>query len=105
MTSPGRVLVLVVEDKKPIADLLRLYLCREGLGVQVEADGRTELGADDHITKPFSPREVVTPGQDGARTSTRGAARRHRGRRSRPRGRCELRGPPPRLHMKGPVRR
>ncbi|MCI0688292.1 MAG: response regulator transcription factor [Sporichthyaceae bacterium] len=112
----GRGLVLVVEDEKPIADLLRLYLTREGFGVQVAADGRAglaaaraghpvaivldiglplldgtevcrllradgnwtpvlfltardeeidrvvglELGADDYITKPFSPREVVT---------------------------------------------
>jgi len=113
--DPGRGLVLVVEDEKPIADLLRLYLTREGFGVQVAADGRAglaaaraghpvaivldiglplldgaevcralradgnwtpvlfltarddeidrivglELGADDYITKPFSPREVV----------------------------------------------
>ncbi|HEX2498725.1 MAG TPA: response regulator transcription factor [Actinomycetes bacterium] len=111
-----RGLVLVVEDEKPIADLLRLYLTREGFGVRVAADGRAglaaaraehpvaivldiglpqldgtdvcrllradgnwtpvlfltardeevdrivglELGADDYVTKPFSPREVVT---------------------------------------------
>jgi DNA-binding response OmpR family regulator len=110
-----RGLVLVVEDESSIADLLRLYLAREGYGVQVERDGRAglaaarslrpvaivldvglpeldgtevcrrlradddwtpvlfctarddeidrvlglELGADDYITKPFSPREVV----------------------------------------------
>jgi len=107
--------VLVVEDEPSIADLLRLYLSREGFGVHVERDGRgglaaarslkpvavvldvglpeidgtevcrrlradgdwvpvlfctarddeidrvlgLELGADDYITKPFSPREVV----------------------------------------------
>jgi len=107
--------VLVVEDERHIADLLRLYLSREGFTVQVETDGpaalaavrsvrpvavvldiglptmdgtevcrrmRTggdwtpvlfltarddevdrllglELGADDYVTKPFSPREVV----------------------------------------------
>ena len=38
----GRGLVLVVEDEKPIADLLRLYLTREGFGVQVAAE-RPEL--------------------------------------------------------------
>ena len=110
-----RGLVLVVEDEKPISDLLRLYLSREGFGVHAEFDGpggltsaRTkhpvaivldvglpgidgtevcrilraednwvpiifctarddevdrvlglELGADDYVTKPFSPREVV----------------------------------------------
>jgi DNA-binding response OmpR family regulator len=113
MTERG--LVLVVEDEKPISDLLRLYLQREGFGVHAEFDGpggltaartkhpvavildvglpgmdgteicRTlraednwvpvifctarddevdrvlglELGADDYVTKPFSPREIV----------------------------------------------
>ncbi|MBI1377497.1 MAG: response regulator [Frankiales bacterium] len=117
MSTPGseRGLVLVVEDEASIADLLRMYLAREGYGVHVERDGRAglaaarslapvavvldvglpeldgtevcralraegdwvpvlfctarddeidrvlglELGADDYITKPFSPREVV----------------------------------------------
>jgi two-component system response regulator MtrA len=115
MTTP-RGLVLVVEDEPAIADLLRLYLAREGFTVRVETDGaealaavraqhpvaivldigvptidgtelcRTlrsegdatpllfvtarddeidrivglEIGADDYITKPFSPREVVS---------------------------------------------
>ena len=108
-------LVLVVEDERAIADVLRMYLSREGFGVHVAADGTSgladarrlrpvaiildvglpgmdgievcralraegdwtpvlfctarddevdrvlglELGADDYITKPFSPREVV----------------------------------------------
>jgi len=111
----GKGLVLVVEDERPIADLVRLYLVREGFGVQVEYDGPAglaaarklrpvacvldialpgmagtevvrrlrgdgdwipvlfltarddevdrilglELGADDYVTKPFSPRELV----------------------------------------------
>lgn len=115
MADEQRGLVLVVEDEKPIADLLGMYLRREGFGVAAAADGRTglaearrlhpvaiildvglpemdgtevcralraegdltpilfctarddeidrvlglEMGADDYITKPFSPREVV----------------------------------------------
>ncbi|MFV2102299.1 response regulator transcription factor [Micromonospora sp. LOL_024] len=112
---PRRGLVLVVEDEPSIADLVRLYLSRDGFGVHVEHDGTAglaaarrlrpvacvldialpglagteicrrlretgdwipvifltarddevdrivglELGADDYVTKPFSPRELV----------------------------------------------
>ena len=104
-----------MEDERSIADLVRLYLARDGFGVHVEGDGRSglaaarrlhpaaivldvglpeldgtevcrllraeddwtpilfvtarddevdrvlglELGADDYVTKPFSPRELV----------------------------------------------
>jgi DNA-binding response OmpR family regulator len=113
LSSKG--LVLVVEDERPIADLVRMYLTRDGFGVHVEHDGEAglaaarrvrpvacvldirlpgldgteicrrlrdagdwtpvifltarddevdrivglELGADDYVTKPFSPRELV----------------------------------------------
>ncbi|MFC5285826.1 response regulator transcription factor [Actinokineospora guangxiensis] len=115
MTAGERGLVLVVEDDRAIADLVTLYLRREGYGVRVEVDGRQalaavrearpvavvldiglpvldgievcralraaddwtpvlfvtarddevdrvlglELGGDDYLTKPFSPRELV----------------------------------------------
>ncbi|MDZ7577840.1 MAG: response regulator transcription factor [Candidatus Nanopelagicales bacterium] len=115
MRDGSRGLVLVVEDEAAIADILRMYLRREGFGVTIEKSGEAalvsikrarpvavvldvglpgidgtevvrrmraagdwtpvlfctaredeidrilglELGADDYITKPFSPREVV----------------------------------------------
>ena len=133
--QPKGGLVLVVEDERPIADLVRLYLSRDGFGVHVEHDGAAglvaarrlrpvacildialpglpgteicrqlraggdwtpvifltarddevdrilglELGGDDYVTKPFSPRELVArvrsllrraagPAEEGART-------------------------------------
>ena len=115
MSSDGRGLVLVAEDERPIADLLRMYLRRDGFGCEVAGTGTEalamarrlrpvaiildvglpgldgtevcralraegdpvpilfctarddeidrvlglEMGGDDYITKPFSPREVV----------------------------------------------
>ncbi|HEX4701322.1 MAG TPA: response regulator transcription factor [Pseudonocardiaceae bacterium] len=114
-TPAAHGLVLVVEDEQAIAELIRMYLRREGFGVQVETDGLAgfaavrrlrpvavvldvglpgmdgieicrrmraeddwtpvlfvtarddevdrvlglELGADDYVTKPFSPRELA----------------------------------------------
>jgi DNA-binding response OmpR family regulator len=115
MSVENRGLVLLAEDEKPIADLIGMYLRRDGFGVHAVATGpdalasarrlhpvaiildvglpgidgtevcRTlraegdsvpilfctarddeidrvlglEMGGDDYITKPFSPREVV----------------------------------------------
>ncbi len=124
--TKSKGLVLVVEDEKAIADVLRLYLSREGCGVQVESDGIAglnaarklhpvaivldvglplmdgtqvclelrkqgdwtpilfctarddeidrilglEMGGDDYITKPFSPREVVARVKSVVRRAT-----------------------------------
>jgi DNA-binding response OmpR family regulator len=113
--TPGRGLVLVVEDEAAIAEIVRLNLARAGYGVAIVGDGEAalaavrrlrpaavvldvglpgidgvevcrrlraehdwtpllfvtarddevdrivglELGADDYVTKPFSPRELV----------------------------------------------
>lgn len=114
-SAAARGLVVIVEDEPAIADVLKLYLQRDGFDVEIAADGRLglqliqqsrpvavvldvglpgmsgtevcaamraandwtpvlfctarddeidrvlglELGADDYVTKPFSPREVV----------------------------------------------
>ncbi|GAA3793780.1 response regulator transcription factor [Cellulomonas soli] len=113
--AAGAGLVVVAEDDPAVADLVRMYLSRDGFGVQTYGDGSTalqavrthrpvavvldiglpgmdgievcrrlraegdrtpilfvtarddevdrvlglELGADDYVTKPFSPRELV----------------------------------------------
>src|SRR6266446_705935 len=80
--------VLVVEDERDVADLVRYNLTKEGYdvvvaptgsdGLKQDADtknipvimvtGRVEegdkvlgfeMGADDYVTKPFSPRELL----------------------------------------------
>jgi DNA-binding response OmpR family regulator len=125
--STAHGLILIVEDERHIADLLKLYLTKAGFGVHIEATGegalraartlhpsamlldvgipgpdgievcRTlrsegvwipilfctarddevdrvlglELGGDDYITKPFSPREVVARVRAAVRRSER----------------------------------
>ena len=64
MTDRG--LVLVVEDEKPISDLLRLYLTREGFGVHAEFDGVGGLTAARTRHPVAIVLDVGLPGMDGA---------------------------------------
>src|SRR2546421_3213494 len=58
-------LVLVVEDDRAIADLVCLYLRRDGFGTQVETDGRGALDAVDRLRPVAVILDVGLPGADG----------------------------------------
>ena len=61
----GRGLVLVVEDDRAIADLVGLYLRRDGFGVQVESDGSAALAAVRRLRPAAVVLDVGLPGMDG----------------------------------------
>ena len=61
----ARGLVLVVEDETPIAELLRLYLAREGFGVHIERDGPSGLAAVRRLRPVLALLDVGLPGMDG----------------------------------------
>src|SRR5882724_4387970 len=64
-SAVGRGLVLVVEDEYAIAELIRLYLRREGFGVQVETTGPTGLAAVRRLRPVAVVLDVGLPGMDG----------------------------------------
>lgn len=63
MTDRG--LVLVVEDDRAIADLVRLYLRRDGYGVHVEETGEGGLAAVRRLRPAAVVLDVGLPGLDG----------------------------------------
>ena len=65
MTAETRGLVLVAEDERPIADLLGMYLRREGFGVQVAATGPDALSAARRLHPVALILDVGLPGMDG----------------------------------------
>jgi two-component system OmpR family response regulator len=64
-SSGGKGLVLVVEDERPIADLVRLYLTRDGFGVHVEHDGSAGLAAARKVRPVACVLDISLPGMDG----------------------------------------
>jgi DNA-binding response OmpR family regulator len=64
-------LVLVVEDERPIADLVRLYLTREGFGVHVESDGPGGLAAARRLRPVACILDIGLPGLDGTEVCRR----------------------------------
>jgi DNA-binding response OmpR family regulator len=61
----ARGLVLVVEDERAIADLISLYLRRDGFGVHVESDGVAALAALRRLKPVAVLLDVGLPGMDG----------------------------------------
>ncbi|HKN96701.1 MAG TPA: response regulator transcription factor, partial [Pseudonocardiaceae bacterium] len=61
----GRGLVLVVEDERAIADLISLYLRRDGFGVEVATDGPAALAAVRALRPVAVVLDVGLPGMDG----------------------------------------
>ena len=57
--------MLVVEDEGAIADLMRLYLTREGFGVHVERDGRSGLAAARRLQPVAIVLDVGLPEMEG----------------------------------------
>ncbi len=67
----GGGLVLVVEDERPIADLVRLYLARDGFGVHVETDGRAGLAAARSLHPVAIVLDIGVPEIDGTEVCRR----------------------------------
>jgi DNA-binding response OmpR family regulator len=63
--NPAKGLVLVVEDERSIADLVRMYLVREGFGVHVERDGEAGLAAARRLRPVACVLDIALPGIDG----------------------------------------
>jgi DNA-binding response OmpR family regulator len=61
----SRGLVLVVEDERTIAELITLYLRRDGFGVHVDTDGVTALASVRRLRPVAVVLDVGLPGMDG----------------------------------------
>jgi DNA-binding response OmpR family regulator len=63
--QPGRGLVLVVEDERAIAELIGMYLRRDGFGVHHVTDGESALAAVRRVRPVAVVLDVGLPGLDG----------------------------------------
>ena len=64
--ASSKGLVLVVEDERPIAELVRMYLTRDGFGVHVEHDGTAGLAAARKLRPVACVLDIGLPGITGA---------------------------------------
>jgi DNA-binding response OmpR family regulator len=58
-------LILVVEDERPIAELVRMYLQRDGYGVEIESDGLAGLAAARRLRPAACVLDIALPGMEG----------------------------------------
>ena len=65
VSDHSKGLILLVEDERPIADLVRLYLSRDGFGVHVEADGAAGLAAARRLRPVACVLDIALPGMEG----------------------------------------
>src|SRR2546429_214368 len=63
--TSSKGLVLVVEDERSIADLVRMYLARDGFGVHVEYDGTAGLAAARKLRQVACVLDIGLPGLSG----------------------------------------
>ncbi|GID92648.1 response regulator transcription factor [Amorphoplanes digitatis] len=63
--ASAKGLILLVEDERPIADLVRLYLTRDGFGVHVEHDGVAGLAAARRMRPVACVLDIALPGLEG----------------------------------------
>jgi two-component system, OmpR family, response regulator len=73
MSAESRGLVLIAEDERAIADLLGMYLRREGFGVELATTGPDALAAARRLAPVAMILDVGLPGMDG--TAVCGALR------------------------------
>ncbi|MFF0270354.1 response regulator transcription factor [Kribbella sp. NPDC004536] len=66
MAGAGRGLVLVVEDEAAIAEVIELYLRRDGFDVRIESDGESALTAWQQLQPVAVILDIGLPGRDGA---------------------------------------
>ncbi|RZU12574.1 DNA-binding response OmpR family regulator [Kribbella rubisoli] len=66
MADAGRGLVLVVEDEAAIAEVIELYLRRDGFDVRTESDGEAALAAWRRLHPVAVVLDIGLPGRDGA---------------------------------------
>lgn len=85
MTTDPLIHALLVEDDGRLAELTSEYLQRHEVTVTLASDGEEglELGADDYVPKPFSPRELLARLRTAVRTPAT-ALHPHRARRGLP---------------------